>query len=343
MRTGEKFSNDLSAKEHLLNSKTLCARTHTHRRKNPLLLVFAEMSSTRASFSFSFSSSSLTSSSSSSFCRRRRRRRHRARINQTRCRASGGGGGGGGGIGGGGGGGGGKAGTLKREQVIDRRERGKLNESDDALWYSQPRFCTHVDDGFLEQLTRLYRQRTTPEYKCLDLCSSHVSHYPYEYEYVLGHGLNREELSRNGAFQGNFFVRNFNENPTIDAPDQTFDMVSMCVSIQYMQRAEELFKEIFRVLKPGGVVIISYSNRMFYEKALSVWRDGTGYSRTQLVKSYFQNVSGFTEPEVITEVLPDGVEDEKNVFVKIMKTFMKRASSDPFYAVVSYRNFKRVE
>ena len=232
---------------------------------------------------------------------------------------------------------------MKREQVIDRRERGKLNESDDALWYSQPRFCTHVDDGFLEQLTRLYRQRTTPEYKCLDLCSSHVSHYPYEYEYVLGHGLNREELSRNGAFQGNFFVRNFNENPTIDAPDQTFDMVSMCVSIQYMQQGEELFKEIFRVLKPGGVVIISYSNRMFYEKALSVWRDGTGYSRTQLVKSYFQNVSGFTEPEVITEVLPDGVEDEKNVFVKIMKTFMKRASSDPFYAVVSYRNFKRVE
>ena len=52
---------------------------------------------------------------------------------------------------------------------------------------------------------------------------------------------------------------------------------------------------------------------MFYEKALSVWRDGTGYSRTQLVKSYFQNVSGFTEPEVITEVLPDGVEDEKRV------------------------------
>ena len=299
------------------------ARARTHRR-NPFFF-FAEMSSPRASFS---SSSSSLTSSSSSFCRRRR---HRARVNRTRCRASGGGGGGG------------KAGTLKREQVIDRRERGKLNESDDALWYSQPRFCTHVDDGFLEQLTRLYRQRTTPEYKCLDLCSSHVSHYPYEYEYVLGHGLNREELSRNGAFQGNFFVRNFNENPTIDAPDQTFDMVSMCVSIQYMQRAEELFKEIFRVLKPGGVVIISYSNRMFYEKALSVWRDGTGYSRTQLVKSYFQNVSGFTEPEVITEVLPDGVEDEKNIFVKIMKTFMKRASSDPFYAVVSYRNFKRVE
>ena len=74
-----------------------------------------------------------------------------------------------------------RAGTLKRTQVIDRTERAKLNESDDSLWYSAPRFCTHVDDGFLEQLTRLYRQRTKADYKCLDLCSSHVSHYPCEY------------------------------------------------------------------------------------------------------------------------------------------------------------------
>ena len=73
------------------------------------------------------------------------------------------------------------AGTLKLTQVIDRTERTKLNESDDSLWYSAPRFCTHVDDGFLEQLTRLYRQRTKASYKVCDLCSSHVSHYPYEY------------------------------------------------------------------------------------------------------------------------------------------------------------------
>ena len=78
--------------------------------------------------------------------------------------------------------------------------------------------CTHVDDGFLEQLTRLYRQRTTPEFKCLDLCASHVSHYPYAYAYVLGHGLNREELERNEQFRRGmnaFFVRNFNEHPVV--------------------------------------------------------------------------------------------------------------------------------
>ena len=72
-----------------------------------------------------------------------------------------------------------------------------------------------------------------------------------------------------------FFVRNFNEHPVVK-PGRTFDMVSMCVSIQYMQRGEELFREIFRVLKPGGVAIISYSNRMFYESCEHLERR-TGY------------------------------------------------------------------
>lgn len=37
-------------------------------------------------------------------------------------------------------------------------------------------------------------------------------------------------------------------------------------SIQYIQRPEEVFQEIYRVLKPGGIVIFTFSNRMFYQK-----------------------------------------------------------------------------
>ena len=64
------------------------------------------------------------------------------------------------------------------------------------------------------------------------------------------------------------------------------------------QNPEQLFSEIFRVLKPGGGTVISFSNRMFYDKAIAAWRDGTGYSRASLVKSYFSAVDGFTEAEV---------------------------------------------
>lgn len=90
------------------------------------------------------------------------------------------------------------------------------------------------------------------------------------------------------------------------------------------------------VLKPGGVCIISFSNRMFYEKAISAWRDGTGFSRAGLVKQYFQCIEGFTKPEVVTEV---GVAPDNSIAGKL-KRFFKRSSGDPFYAVVAYRNFK---
>jgi hypothetical protein len=57
-----------------------------------------------------------------------------------------------------------------------------------------------------------------------------------------------------------------------------------------MQQPERVFAEIYRVLKPGGVVIMSFSNRMFYTKAIQAWRDATDYGRIGLVKQYFMCV-----------------------------------------------------
>jgi ubiquinone/menaquinone biosynthesis C-methylase UbiE len=37
-------------------------------------------------------------------------------------------------------------------------------------------------------------------------------------------------------------------------------------SVQYLQQPEKVFAEVCRVLKPGGVAIFTFSNRMFYEK-----------------------------------------------------------------------------
>ena len=37
-------------------------------------------------------------------------------------------------------------------------------------------------------------------------------------------------------------------------------------SVQYWQQPERVLAEVYRVLKPGGVVIITFSNRLFYNK-----------------------------------------------------------------------------
>jgi hypothetical protein len=37
-------------------------------------------------------------------------------------------------------------------------------------------------------------------------------------------------------------------------------------SVQYLQQPEKVFAEVYRVLRPGGVAIFTFSNRMFYDK-----------------------------------------------------------------------------
>ncbi|OCQ91969.1 methyltransferase type 11 [Nostoc sp. MBR 210] len=208
-------------------------------------------------------------------------------------------------------------------------ERQKLDDTDDLLFYAYPRFVTHVDDGFIQQLTDLYRDRLKPNTRIIDMMSSWVSHLPEEIEFahIEGHGLNAEELARNPRLN-HYFVQNLNDNPQLPLADQDFDAVLICVSVQYLQYPEAVFSEIHRILKPGGIAIISFSNRMFFQKAIQAWRDASETARVELVKHYFTSVPGFTPPEVIVR------QSTMPYFLQLMGI----GAGDPFYAVVAHRN-----
>jgi hypothetical protein len=211
--------------------------------------------------------------------------------------------------------------------ILDPHQRTKLDNTSDTLFYESPRFVTHVDDGFIQQLTDLYRERLKPNTRIFDMMSSWVSHLPDEMEFahVEGHGLNEAELARNPRLD-HYFVQNLNDNPKFPLADQSFDAVLNTVSVQYLQYPEAIFSEIHRILKPGGVAIVSFSNRMFYQKAIAAWRDGSEASRVQLVKRYFESIPGFSPPEVIA----------RQSQVPAMLQWMGMGG-DPFYAVIGTR------
>ncbi|KAF9666326.1 hypothetical protein SADUNF_Sadunf16G0218000 [Salix dunnii] len=236
------------------------------------------------------------------------------------------------------------AGKIKR-LVLSKEGRTKLNTYPDREFYSYPRFVTHVDDGFISTLTDLYQEKLRPDSEILDLMSSWVSHLPKQavYKRIVGHGLNAQELARNPRLDY-FFVKDLNQDQKLELESSSFDAVLCTVSVQYLQQPEKVFAEVFRVLRPGGAFIVSFSNRLFYEKAIGAWRDGTGYSRVQLVVQYFQCVEGFTQPEIIRKQ-PAAAADpqqEKSPFGWIMRLLGLVSGSDPFYAVVAYKNFKPV-
>lgn len=210
--------------------------------------------------------------------------------------------------------------------VLNPDQRSKLDPSDDTLFYEAPRFVTHVDDGFIQQLTQLYRDRLQPATRILDLMSSWVSHLPEEmvFSHVEGHGMNPAELKRNPRLD-HFFCQNLNTNPALPFEDQTFDAVLITVSIQYLEYPEAVIHEIGRILSPGGLCIVSFSNRMFFQKAIQAWREGTDHDRLALVQSYFDQDNQFSNPELVQSISP----------ISSVLNLMGIAGADPFYAVIA--------
>lgn len=215
--------------------------------------------------------------------------------------------------------------------MLRPEQRTKLDDGNDLDFYDVPRLVTHVDDNFIDRLTNLYRDELQPQSRILDLMSSWVSHLPedMEFAHVEGHGMNVAELAKNPRLD-HYFVQNLNQNPKLPLNDGDFDAVLITVSIQYLQYPEAVLSEIYRLLKPNGVVIISFSNRMFYQKAIAAWRDGTDTERVNLVKTYFQSVDGFTEPKIVVHqpALPG------------LWQMLGLAGGDPFYGVIARRFMK---
>ncbi len=210
--------------------------------------------------------------------------------------------------------------------LLRPEHRNKLDDTDDTDFYSIPRLVTHVDQGFIDRLTQLYREQLTPHSRILDLMSSWVSHLPndVEFDHVEGHGMNYEELEKNPQLDS-YFVQNLNKNPQLPLKDNDFHAVIITVSVQYLQYPEAVFAEIYRILKPGGKIIVSFSNRMFYQKAIAVWRDNSDAGRVELVKRYVKSVPGFSDPKVIAN------RPEVSGWLQMLGL----RAGDPFYAIVT--------
>jgi SAM-dependent methyltransferase len=212
-------------------------------------------------------------------------------------------------------------------QQLKPEQRDKLDGSNDRLFYDAPRFVTHVDEGFIQQLTALYAEKLPAGGRILDLMSSWVSHLPdVEFSHVEGHGMNGEELARNKRLS-HYFVQNLNTDLQLPLEDQSFDAVVCTVSVQYLQYPEAIFSEVYRVLKTDGIAIFSFSNRMFYQKAIAAWRDGSDRDHVNLVKSYFASVPRFSTPEVVEKTSPAAG------FLQMLGM----GGGDPFYAVIARR------
>ena len=192
---------------------------------------------------------------------------------------------------------------LPRFNLLRRENWRRVDESDDGNFYDQPRLVVHVDDHFIATLGRFLAEILPPQAVMLDLMSSYKSHLPAGYRpgKVTGLGMNEVELKANRQLD-DYVIHNLNKQPQLPFEDNTFEVALNTVSVQYLLHPVEVFREVGRVLKPGGMHIVSFSNRMFPTKAVEIWRELDESQRVFLVMQYFNDSGAFEPAQVFTEI-----------------------------------------
>jgi SAM-dependent methyltransferase len=196
----------------------------------------------------------------------------------------------------------------------------RLDESEDELFYQNPRFVVHIDDHAMADVSEIYQKFLPKHGEILDLMSSWRSHLPQTLEpkRVVGLGLNRAEMADNPALT-DIVIHNVNRHPKLPFEDAAFDGTVMTVSVQYLTHPIEVFAEVGRVLRLGSPFIVTFSNRMFPTKAIALWQMANENQRPEIVKQYFVRAMAFERIDVIDHSLRVGPQ------------------SDPIWAVVGYK------
>lgn len=170
------------------------------------------------------------------------------------------------------------------------------DERPDAEFYARPRFVQHIDAAAIARLSALHGAWLPRGGRVLDLMSSWVSHLPEGLapRSVTGLGLNAEELAANPALTETR-VQDLNVDPRLPFEAGRFDAAVCAVSVEYLVNPFAVFEEVARVLRPGGVFVVSFSNRWFPPKAIRIWKEIHEFERMGLVMEYFLASGAFRD------------------------------------------------
>ena len=206
-------------------------------------------------------------------------------------------------------------------------DRNKIDNSDDEIFYQQPRYVHHLSLSFRNRLTRLYTETLRENTVILDLMSSWVSHLPenIKYKRVIGHGLNNSELKANNRLD-EYWIQNLNKNQKLPLNDSSIDFGLIVAGWQYLQFPETISLELSRIIKPNSSLIVSFTNRAFWTKSPNIWSNSSEYQRIDYVKNILDE-HGWRVQTIFNE------KTINHSFLGILNS-----EGDPFFSIVAINN-----
>jgi ubiquinone/menaquinone biosynthesis C-methylase UbiE len=112
------------------------------------------------------------------------------------------------------------------------------------------------------------------------------------YHYYPGRD-NQQGLTANARLDA-AVVQDPNADARLPFGPADFDGVAICMSIQYLTQPVAVLREVGRVLRPGAPLVVTFSNRCFPTKAVTIWQalDDSGHAR--LVARYLGQAGNCT-------------------------------------------------
>jgi SAM-dependent methyltransferase len=179
----------------------------------------------------------------------------------------------------------------------------RSDETADAWFYEAPRLVTHIDDAAIAAVGDLYDELHI-DGDVLDLMGSWVSHFRHPPQHLRVLGMSQVELEAN-PLAAERIVHDLNAQPSVPLPAESVDDVVCCVSVDYLTRPVEVFRDVGRVLRPGGRFVCTFSNRVFPTKAIRGWLQATDEGRLAIVAEYFRRSRAFATPTVARRTAVD--------------------------------------
>jgi len=179
----------------------------------------------------------------------------------------------------------------------------RADETTDAWFYEAPRLVTHIDDAAIAAVGELYDELHI-DGDVLDLMSSWVSHFRRPPQRLRVLGMSQVELEAN-PLAAERIVHDLNTDPSIPLPAESVDDVVCCVSVDYLTQPVAVFRDVARILRPGGRFVCTFSNRLFATKAVLGWlHAGDDDEHCRTVADYFSSSRAFSDATVARRTPP---------------------------------------
>lgn len=213
--------------------------------------------------------------------------------------------------------------------LLNRESFQRLDERPDSDFYRQPRMVHHLDSEARSEIGRQYGSLIPPGARVLDLMGSWTSHLPEDMPLadltILG--MNEAEMRQNIRATATV-VHDLNQGNMLPFADGAFEAVICTASVEYLTRPLAVLAEIKRVLRPGGLLAIAFSNRWFPPKVVRIWSTLHEFERLGLATDLFLATGGFRE---ITTLSRRGVPRPTD------DPHQELLFSDPLYMAWAYR------